>query len=280
MYLLLVHPLWARGEPAGPSPDQINLALRRTADRLLRASGDSTSRIPAVEQTNAHTWRIQLQQGFSYDTLPHILQASLDLYGIHRAYEVMIRQCGSAAIDLGFHQRDFLKEGQVPCGGRDAPAGCHYIEIVFQATDRSSAFPVQAILLATVALIGIGGGWWWYRRRTSPDQPTDEADGDWLSFGQSRLHLAGHVLVSGGVRQTLTYREAKLLRFFASHPDQVLERDIILREVWADEGVQVGRSIDMFVSRLRKKLKGDPTISIAAVHGLGYKLDTGVGIEV
>ena len=67
----------------------------------------------------------------------------------------------------------------------------------------------------------------------------------------------------------------KLLAFFARHPDQVLQRDEILQQVWADEGVLVGRSLDMFVSRLRKKLAGDPTVSIVAVHGVGYRLETG-----
>ena len=58
-----------------------------------------------------------------------------------------------------------------------------------------------------------------------------------------------------------------------SHPGQLLERERILREVWADEGILVGRSVDMFVSRLRKKLAADPTVGIAAVHGVGYRLE-------
>ena len=73
----------------------------------------------------------------------------------------------------------------------------------------------------------------------------------------------------------LTFRETKLLRLFATNPDRLLERDVILRQVWADEGVLVGRSVDVFVSRLRKKLAADPSVGIAAVHGVGYRLETG-----
>ena len=105
---------------------------------------------------------------------------------------------------------------------------------------------------------------------------TINSEEEWLQFGMSRIHLTSQLLECGDARQNLTYREAKLLRLFASHPGQLLERDFILKQVWADEGVQVGRSVDMFVSRLCKKLMADPTIGIIAVHGVGYKLETGI----
>jgi len=71
----------------------------------------------------------------------------------------------------------------------------------------------------------------------------------------------------------LTYREAKLLNLFVLHQNQVLERSFILENVWADEGILVGRSIDMFVSRLRKLLRNDERIQLLAVHGVGYKME-------
>ena len=75
------------------------------------------------------------------------------------------------------------------------------------------------------------------------------------------------------MRHELTFREAKLLRLFASNPGELLERDQILQQVWEDEGVQVTRSVDVFISRLRKKLVADPSVGIVAVHGVGYKLE-------
>jgi DNA-binding response OmpR family regulator len=114
--------------------------------------------------------------------------------------------------------------------------------------------------------------WWISRRRRSAEYVGVDQVDEWLSFGRSRLHMNGHVVECDGVREKLTYREAKLLRLFVLHSGELLERDQILKEVWADEGVQVGRSVDMFVSRLRKKLKADPTIGIVAVHGVGYRM--------
>ena len=65
------------------------------------------------------------------------------------------------------------------------------------------------------------------------------------------------------------------MHLFVTHANQILERSTIIEKVWADEGVLVGRSVDMFVSRLRKMLKDDPTIQIVAVHGIGYRLEMG-----
>jgi DNA-binding response OmpR family regulator len=49
------------------------------------------------------------------------------------------------------------------------------------------------------------------------------------------------------------------------------------KEVWEDEGVIVGRSLDMFISRLRKKFEKDPLVKIVNIHGKGYRLDIGQG---
>jgi len=73
--------------------------------------------------------------------------------------------------------------------------------------------------------------------------------------------------------QELTNKEAKLLKLFCLNPNTVINRDIIQKAIWEDEGYFVGRSMDVFISRLRKLLKDDPTVSIVNVHGVGYKLE-------
>jgi hypothetical protein len=268
-------PLTSSKNPDGFSAEKVNLALRRTADGLLRASGDSTSRIPAVEQTTTTVWRVRMDQAFDYDRLPALLQASLELHGIRRPYEVVIRRCFDEAIDLGYHPADFEQNKEVACQGREMPEGCHYIELKFLEKDGKVNFWAG---LTGVFLLVVGGlaGYWVSRRLKIAPIPTEPVeDTDWLTFGNTRLDVAGQVLLCGGNRETLTFRETKLLKLFASQPNKLLERDLILQEVWADEGILVGRSVDVFVSRLRKKLAADASIGIVAVHGVGYRLETG-----
>lgn len=70
----------------------------------------------------------------------------------------------------------------------------------------------------------------------------------------------------------LTSREAELLRLLCLYQDRTLERNLALRRIWGDESYFSGRSMDVFVSKLRKYLKDDPRVEIINVHGKGYKL--------
>ena len=71
----------------------------------------------------------------------------------------------------------------------------------------------------------------------------------------------------------LTGTETRLLLIFASSPNQTIERSRLQKEIWEDEGVIVGRSLDMFISKLRKKLEPDPNIKIVNIRSKGYKLE-------
>lgn len=73
----------------------------------------------------------------------------------------------------------------------------------------------------------------------------------------------------------LTKKEAEVLRLLCLHQDQVLPRELVLNMVWGDDTYFLGRSLDVFISRLRKYLKADATVRIVNVHGVGFKLQIG-----
>ena len=79
-------------------------------------------------------------------------------------------------------------------------------------------------------------------------------------------------LTSGKEKHTLTLREAELLRMFCLNLNQVVKRDDILKQVWGEDDYYIGRSLDVFVSRLRKYFSSDPSISIDNVRSVGFKL--------
>lgn len=70
----------------------------------------------------------------------------------------------------------------------------------------------------------------------------------------------------------LTKREGEVLRLLCMHREQVLPRELVLNMVWGDDTYFLGRSLDVFISRLRKYLKPDPGVAIVNVHGVGFKL--------
>ncbi len=91
-------------------------------------------------------------------------------------------------------------------------------------------------------------------------------------FDHANLKLTG----SGADPRTLTQREADLLKMFASHQDEVLKRSFILTEIWGEDDYFMGRSLDVFISRLRKYLRADENLKIENIHGVGFRLKTNV----
>lgn len=78
--------------------------------------------------------------------------------------------------------------------------------------------------------------------------------------------------LKGGEAQKLTTKETDLLRLLCLNANQVLEREIALKLVWGNDSYFTGRSMDVYITKLRKYLKDDTNIEIVNVHGTGYKL--------
>lgn len=102
--------------------------------------------------------------------------------------------------------------------------------------------------------------------------PTQADQQSFLKFGDSILEVDNLQLMIGHQVLALTAKEARLLQLFAKYQNQVIARDTIQKAIWEDDGYFVGRSLDVFISRLRKMLKEDPKVSIVNLHGTGYKL--------
>lgn len=105
------------------------------------------------------------------------------------------------------------------------------------------------------------------RRRTihQPPAPTQ------YSFGEYQFDYENLQLIRKGDSRTLTQKEADLLRFFLDHPNQVIKRAAILEELWGEDDYFMGRSLDVFISRLRKYLSEDESLKIENIHGVGFK---------
>jgi hypothetical protein len=254
--------------------EKVNLALRRTAHLLLKDVGDSTSLIPPVLQINDKTWVIQLERAFTYEKLPDLLQSSFTIQQIQQNYNVAILSCNDGQLLLGYNYQDFFQNKDLSCGNRVRTSDCRNIQVTFlDAITTTQQFPLTGWVFAVILALGLFYLSQKIVAKTTIKDVGETNESTFISFGQSRFDLANQVLVCGSVTHALTYREAKLLNLFVQNQNLVLERSFILENVWADEGILVGRSLDMFVSRLRKMLRDDATIQLIAVHGVGYRLE-------
>jgi DNA-binding response OmpR family regulator len=80
-------------------------------------------------------------------------------------------------------------------------------------------------------------------------------------------------LISGKVREKLTLKEAQLLKYFIVNKNKILAREDILTEIWGEDDYFLGRSMDVFISRLRKYVSEDKNIDIRTVRGTGFILE-------
>lgn len=87
------------------------------------------------------------------------------------------------------------------------------------------------------------------------------------------------VLNFEGETKKLTTKESELLRLLASNANNILERNFALKSIWEDDNYFNARSMDVYITKLRKLLKDDPNVAIINIHGKGYKLITPQGGE-
>ncbi|TFH39013.1 MAG: response regulator transcription factor [Bacteroidia bacterium] len=95
---------------------------------------------------------------------------------------------------------------------------------------------------------------------------------DCYHVGRYNFYPLTQILEDGDNQQKLTTKESELLKMLCSHKNEVLERNFALRSIWIDDNYFNARSMDVYITKLRKYLKDDSSVSILNVHGKGYKL--------
>jgi len=94
---------------------------------------------------------------------------------------------------------------------------------------------------------------------------------DFFTVGNYHFEPKNYLLYNQENKIILTQRESELLNFFLENKNVVLKREQILKALWGDDDYFMGRSLDVFISRLRKILCNETTISIENLHGIGFR---------
>jgi DNA-binding response OmpR family regulator len=109
--------------------------------------------------------------------------------------------------------------------------------------------------------------------KRNPKFKTDAREKNKFTIGQFTFDSANYELSLDSIKKKLTKKEAELLKLLAEHQGQVIEREILANMIWGDDSYFVGRSMDVFITKLRKYLSDDPKIAISNVHGVGFRLE-------
>jgi len=248
------------------------ILLRRIGHEILLQSGDSTSRVLPVKKIAGNEYQISFENAFTFqpESLVNTTQRLLAKDPLTSDYVVNVLNCANASVAYGYAISKNKKDDIVACKGRRQPIACYMINIKFKPTGIITA--KNGYLLGSLTVLAFVG--FIFLRSVKPLKTLpDSQDTGIFTLGSISFDAATRKLMINGKTKDLTRTETRVLRIFALSPNEAIERSRLQKEIWEDEGVIVGRSLDMFISKLRKKLELDPNIRIVVIRGKGYKLE-------
>ena len=246
------------------------IALRNIGHQLLLKTKDYTSRVLPIKQIKENLYQIEFQSEFSFvdDTLINLVQRQFKASQLPNEYIVSVLNCNNQKLVFGYEVS--LKMGDtVPCTGRSQPKGCYLVQIEFFAEKESNN------LAYLLLLIPFGFIAYRVRKKVFPNKNVTEniENESLISVGTLKFNPQANLLFHENTKTELTEKESKLLQILQKNANNTTERELLMSEIWGNDGiVVVGRSLDVLVSKLRKKLESDSQIKILNVHGKGYKL--------
>ena len=251
------------------SEKQVKIALRHVGHDILLSSGDSTSLVLPIERTLiGYTIKFQSEFEFLPGEVTQAIQKNLEIYNITNDYYVEVENCSTKEIIYSYQFLNTTVLDNIPCQKRFQSKGCYLVHISFvdlnEPSNYLSEFIIGLLILAALLLV--------YFFKSS--KPTKEKiiDPNVISIGDYLFDNTKMTLIYKGDIVELSSKETDLLFVLFSNKNKVVERETILQLVWGDEGDYVGRTLDVFVSKLRKKLAEDSNIKIVNIRGIGYKL--------
>lgn len=251
------------------------LLFRKIGHEVLLHSGDSTSRVLPVKKIAENEYRIRFENEFSFqpDSLEKIISRTLAKEKIADDYIVNVLNCTGKEVIYGYAIFKNSKDNIVACAGRNQPKNCYLIELKFKSSGIT--LPQKGYLLGGIPLLAFIGLIISKSVKSRKEvAESNDTDVDHYKLGDDTVfYHEKKQLINNQTITELTAKENKLLLIFAQSPNEIVERSRLQKELWEGEGVIVGRSLDMFISKLRKKLENNPSIQLINIHGKGYKLE-------
>lgn len=249
------------------------IVMRKIGHEILLHSGDSTSRVLPVTKLPNEKYRLVFEKPFTFDhdTLVTIIEKSLALNHETPDYIVNVLDCPNAAVVFGYAISHNQKNDVLACSGRKQPSGCYILTIEFGKAPfgvKKYAAAMSAFAIFVLCPFVV----WRYRRKKLVAGEISTSKKERIAIGKILFDKSKRQLVTATETINLTAKENKILYIFAQNPNQVIDRARLQKEIWEDDGIIVGRSLDVFISKLRKKLEADAAVQLVNIHGKGYKL--------
>lgn len=281
----------ALARPGDASNDELaekrkHVVVRTIGDKLLKDANDFSTPVQALQELDEHTLRLHFQAPIAItpDSLSSIATTLISPDIAQRAI-VQVKDVSSAAIVYAF-EINHAEPVIIPCTDRILPESPYFVDISFYSGSttfgRLGSFSLGLLISALVLLVLLGVYVWRNQsankrvsdlRKSYSKTPLDKPENERLIQVRGiQLDLDNHRIICNQERIELTNKEAQVFGILLKNEGQLVSRSYLTEEVWLKEGVITSRSLDMYISRLRKKLKALPNAEIVNEHGKGYVL--------
>ena len=267
---------FSKGAPTSFENGKEIIIFRKVGHEILLNVGDNTSRVLPVKKINQDEFELRFENSFVFkpDSIISIIDRVFQQNNITKDYIVNVKECLGDQIIFGYAIIESEQDEIVPCNGRDLDENCYYVNIKFDASEKglmsNTSFRVG---LSSIGLLFVLIGVVKSQKKSKEEENESSNKEEVFQIGTSVFNVEEHFIINRDEKIKLTAKETKLLLILAKKQNQVVDRAELDEKVWNNEGVIVGRSLDIFISKLRKKLKIDPNITIINIYGKGYKLE-------
>lgn len=260
------------GKKALIDQDREEVLLRKIGHEILLQANDSTSLVlPILKEKD--TYRIQFETHFSFqaEAFIYVVDSLIKNSHVEKSYLLKVEKCKTEEVVYSYEVDIFAPDSltdQIACKSRPYPEDCYEVVLKFfdnekeeQESDLGWVFILLGGVLFIVFIV-------LFRQR----KIKAKEDKNTIKLGGYLYDPKKMVLIRQEKIIELTSKESDLLNLLYASANETVERDIILNKVWGDEGDYVGRTLDVYISKLRKKLESDSSIELKNIRGIGYKL--------
>lgn len=249
--------------------EKVKVSLRNVGHQLLLTNQDSTSLVLPIKELSKYKHQLTFQSNLQVtpDSLVSIVKRSFSQSELPANYRIEVKECLNEEVAYSYEMLQSEENAIVPCKGRVLPTNCYFIEVQFLKNENNSQYFFYGFLLL-ISVLGFG-----VYQKKKRKAVVDTGSNNSQSLGKFTFYPEQNKLLKEAEEIPLSNKECELLTIFIHRPNEVIKREELMKKVWEDNGVVVGRSLDTYISKLRKKLKDDISIKITNIHGVGYKLE-------
>ena len=266
--------LLSSNKKSEPVPELVKIALRDVGNKLLLSNRDSTSLILPIQKIDDSKYQLSFEKALAIhpDSLIVIVARSFKQANLPVDYQIEVKQCEDLEVAYSFLKYANQGKSIIPCRGRIIPQKCYIIEVRFlekTANSHNKYFRFWIVLLLVSLILTFV--FFPKRKKTKPTNLINENS---ILIGKFHFYPNENKLMLETKEISLSKKEVELLSLFVANQNKIIKREELSKKVWEDHGVFVGRSLDTYISKLRKKLIEDETLKLTNIHGIGYILET------